>query len=101
MPPVVSLTISAALWRLFLDVFGAQGSLLFLGFATGYVIYDCLHYAFHQLPVRNRLLRRLKRHHTYHHSSKHDGNFAVSGIFWDSVFRTRIDSVSRRGQPRV
>ena len=96
MPPVVSLILLGSIWALLVLVVGAPGSLLFLGFAIGYVVYDSVHYACHQFPMRAPVLRHLHRHHTRHHYSRQEGNFAITAIFWDRVFRTVIPAKDRR-----
>ena len=95
MPPIVSLPLSAAIWTLCRLALGPLGTLLFLGFIVGYVMYDSLHYACHQLPMRGRLLRQLRRHHIRHHYTRRDGNYAVTLMGWDRVFGTRIPTKRR------
>lgn len=95
MPPVVSIIVAGSIWGGFWLVLGPPGSVLFLGFGIGYVIYDVLHYACHQLPMRGRLLQRLREHHIRHHFSGDEGNYAVTAIFWDARFGTRVPSKSR------
>lgn len=95
MPLVVSLPVSAVAWGLSLALLGAAGTWLFLGWMTGYVIYDLLHYACHQWPMTGRVGAALKRHHMRHHHFDESGNYAISAIFWDRVFGTRIDSLKR------
>jgi sterol desaturase/sphingolipid hydroxylase (fatty acid hydroxylase superfamily) len=90
MPPLVSVVISSFVWALFVLVVGPAGSNLFLGFAIGYVVYDSIHYACHQLPLRSTLMRRLRRHHIRHHYAEREGNYAITGIFWDRLFRTEV-----------
>ena len=90
MPPIVSLGVLGTCWALFLLICGPVGSLVFLGFATGYVVYDGVHYACHQFPMRSPLLRQLKRHHIRHHYAKQEGNYAITAIFWDRMFRTEL-----------
>ena len=90
MPLIVSLPWSGAIWGLFFLLLGQAGSVAFLGFAAGYVIYDAVHYACHQLPVKGRLLRALRRHHLRHHFGQADGDYAITAIFWDRVFGSRI-----------
>jgi len=92
MPPIISVVWSAAIWGALLLLLGAKGSLLFLGFAIGYVAYDSVHYACHQLPVRGRLMRMLRRHHIRHHHATREGNYAITTIFWDRAFGTLIPS---------
>lgn len=90
MPPIISMWIAGAIWGLFLLAAGPRGSLLFLGFISGYVIYDSFHYACHQFPMRAPVLRQMKRHHMRHHFAKTEGNYAITAIFWDRVFGSRL-----------
>ena len=86
MPLTVSLPLAAVIWGLALLVFGGLGHALFLGFAFGYVGYDTVHWACHQLPMRSPVAARLKRHHLRHHHVGQDANYAITAIFWDRVF---------------
>jgi len=95
MPPIVSITIGCMVWGVFVVLVGPAGSVLFLGFAIGYVVYDSIHYACHQLPMRSPLLRQLRRHHIRHHYGKREGNYAITGIFWDRVFCTDVPAKAR------
>lgn len=96
MPPVVSLPFGALLWSLCVLALGPAGSLLFLGFAGGYVIYDSVHYACHQLPMRGRLARRVRNHHMRHHYARRDGNYAITGVLWDCLFGTSLSAPKAR-----
>jgi sterol desaturase/sphingolipid hydroxylase (fatty acid hydroxylase superfamily) len=95
MPLVVSLPVAALIWAACLMLAGKPGTWLFLGFIGGYVTYDLIHYACHQRPMRGRLAAALKRHHMRHHHVDDGGNFAISAIFWDRVFGSRITSLRR------
>lgn len=95
MPLPVSVSVGALVWALFVALAGLAGTWLLLGFMTGYVIYDTVHYACHQWPMRGRLGAMLKRHHMRHHYLDEDSNFAISAIFWDRVFGSRIASLKR------
>lgn len=90
MPPIVSVVIAGMVWGVFWLLLGPAGTVLFLGFAIGYVVYDSVHYACHQLPMRSPMLRQLRRHHIRHHYARQEGNFAVTAIFWDRVFGTDV-----------
>jgi len=90
MPPIVSISISSGVWALLCAACGPAGSVIFLGFGIGYVAYDSVHYACHQMPMRGPLLRQLRQHHVRHHHSKLEGNYAITAIFWDRVFGTNI-----------
>ncbi|VWX51116.1 sterol desaturase family protein [Novosphingobium sp. 9U] len=93
MPLLVSLPVSALAWATNLALLGSSGTWLFLGWITGYVIYDLVHYACHQRPMRGGFGAVLKRHHMRHHHVDERGNYAVSAIFWDRVFGSRISSL--------
>jgi sterol desaturase/sphingolipid hydroxylase (fatty acid hydroxylase superfamily) len=95
MPPIVSMTILGTFWGLFVLLLGPVGTVLFLGFAIGYVVYDSVHYACHQFPMRGPVLGHLRRHHTHHHYAKRDGNYAITAILWDWVFGTVVSLKSR------
>ena len=90
MPPIVSVTISCGVWALLYAAFGPAGTVIFLGFGIGYVVYDSVHYACHQFPMRAPVLRQLRKHHIRHHYAKQEGNFAITAIFWDRVFGTEV-----------
>lgn len=95
MPLSVSLPVSALVWGSCAALMGLAGSWAFLGWITGYVIYDMVHYACHQWPMRGKLGSSLKRHHMRHHHIDEGGNFGISAIFWDRVFGSRIKSLKR------
>jgi sterol desaturase/sphingolipid hydroxylase (fatty acid hydroxylase superfamily) len=90
MPPMVSVIISGAIWMAFWMLLGPAGSVLYLGFGIGYVVYDVIHFACHQLPMRGPVLRQLRRHHIRHHYARQEGNYAITAIFWDRLFGTDI-----------
>lgn len=93
MPLIVSIPIAAVVWGGCLALSGPPGTWLFLGWITGYVAYDLVHFACHQWPMRGRLGSVLKRHHMRHHYVDEMGNYAISAIFWDRVFGSRITSL--------
>ena len=96
MPPIISVPVGLLLWALFFALMGHAGTWMLLGFMSGYVLYDLTHYACHQWPMRSRLGRMLKQHHMRHHFIDEGANFAITGLFWDRVFGTRVDSVRRK-----
>lgn len=95
MPLCVSLPVAATVWATCLALLGAPGAWLFFGWIAGYTLYDGLHYACHQWPMRRGLAAALKRHHMRHHYIDDTGNFAISAIFWDRAFGSRISSLKR------
>jgi sterol desaturase/sphingolipid hydroxylase (fatty acid hydroxylase superfamily) len=96
MPPVVSFPIALAVWGALDLVFAVASGWMIFGFLLGYVAYDLTHYASHQWPMRGRLGQKFKRHHMLHHFASEHGNYAVTGLFWDRVFGTRVVIGKRR-----
>jgi sterol desaturase/sphingolipid hydroxylase (fatty acid hydroxylase superfamily) len=92
MPPIISIPISGAVLCLLLLAVGSVGFLFFLGFMFGYAVYDGLHFACHQFTMRGRVLWRWQQHHLHHHYAKEEGNYAITAIFWDRVFGTKVAS---------
>ena len=90
MPPVVSFPISALVWATSVALVGPAGTWLFLGYIVGYVFYDMIHYACHQWPMRGTIGQLLKRHHMRHHHISENGNYAISAIFLDHLFGSKI-----------
>lgn len=95
MPPIVSIPVGSLIWLLFVSAVGPNGTWLLLGFMMGYVAYDLVHFACHQMPMKGRLANALKVHHMRHHHLKAGGNYAITGMIWDRVFSTRISSVRK------
>ncbi|WBO23046.1 sterol desaturase family protein [Sphingomonas abietis] len=93
MPLPVSIAVMGLAWLAFVATLGAQGTWPALGFMLGYVIYDAVHYSCHQFSMRGKLGSALKHHHMRHHYAKTTGNYAISAIFWDRVFGSRITSL--------
>jgi sterol desaturase/sphingolipid hydroxylase (fatty acid hydroxylase superfamily) len=95
MPPIVSLPVASLIWAGCVELLGPPGTWLLLGYLAGYVAYDVVHYACHQWPMSGRLALAIKKHHMRHHHIDEDGNYAISAIFWDRIFGTRIVSPKR------
>jgi sterol desaturase/sphingolipid hydroxylase (fatty acid hydroxylase superfamily) len=96
MPPVVSLPLGALIWLGCVAVIGPVGHWFFLGFVMGYVIYDLVHYACHQFAMTGTFARFLKVHHMRHHFEREGGNYAITGMIWDRLFSTRLNSKRER-----
>lgn len=101
MPPIVSVTWSAAIWAGLALMFGPAGTIVFLGFVIGYVAYDSIHYACHQLPAGGPLMRALRRHHLRHHFGREHGNYAITAIFWDRVFGSYLSAKAAAGRTKM
>jgi sterol desaturase/sphingolipid hydroxylase (fatty acid hydroxylase superfamily) len=82
--PIVTLALYAVFWLLF----GFNYSAFAVGFSVGYVVYSCLHTAFHYANIVNgNPLLKLKRRHAIHHKFDNK-NFGVTTGFWDRRFGT-------------
>jgi sterol desaturase/sphingolipid hydroxylase (fatty acid hydroxylase superfamily) len=91
MPPSASIPLSLAFFFLFNEILPVNTVFaFFLGFITGYLIYDMAHYALHHANFNNPFLKRLKQHHMLHHYLDSTKGFGVSSEFWDNIFRSKI-----------
>jgi dihydroceramide fatty acyl 2-hydroxylase len=89
MPPAVSVPLAAIVFGVLYLIFGeryAPG--LAVGFFTGYVVYDMLHYYLHHFTPRGRVGRALRERHMRHHFQDDTRGFGISAPYWDEVFRT-------------
>jgi dihydroceramide fatty acyl 2-hydroxylase len=96
MPPAVSIPLGALVFGVLYLVFGeryAPG--LAVGFFTGYLAYDMLHYYLHHFTPHGRLGRVLRERHMRHHFQDDTKGFGISAPYWDEVFRTSSRSESR------
>lgn len=100
MPPIVSIPIGALFGLLFVALAGPSGTWILLGFMTGYVAYDGVHYACHQFSMRGSVGLLLKRHHMRHHHINETGNYAITAIFLDHVFGSAITTLVDRASVR-
>ncbi len=95
MPPAGAILIMSVLWALFtLFLAGAYLETFGAFFIIGYLCYDYIHYATHHFPMRNPILRYLKRYHMLHHFSGQEGRFGVSSPLWDFAFGTTAGNLS-------
>jgi sterol desaturase/sphingolipid hydroxylase (fatty acid hydroxylase superfamily) len=91
MPPSASIPLALAFFFLFNAIFPENTVYpFFLGFITGYLIYDMAHYALHHANFKSPFLKKLKQHHMLHHYSDSTKGFGVSSEFWDNVFRSKF-----------
>ncbi|GAB6967536.1 hypothetical protein JCM25156A_15730 [Komagataeibacter kakiaceti JCM 25156] len=91
MPLSVSIPLAAVVWGTAVLCAGmATGGSIAGGFILGYVCYDIVHYACHQFPMRLSVLRAIKKHHIQHHCVEPEANFAITAIFLDRVFGTKL-----------
>ncbi len=94
MPPALSIPLALLFYGLFYGVVagllgaGRWVAPLFAGFASGYLIYDMLHYSMHHFRLKGGYLQWMRRHHMRHHAQTPELRFGVSSPLWDIVFRT-------------
>ena len=61
---------------------------LAVGFFTGYLVYDMIHYYLHHFTPQSRLGRMLRERHMRHHFQDDTRGFGISAPYWDEIFRT-------------
>jgi dihydroceramide fatty acyl 2-hydroxylase len=89
MPPAVSVPLGAVVFGVLYVIFGARYTPgLAVGFFTGYLVYDMLHYYVHHFTPRGRMGRMLRERHMRHHFQDDTRGFGISAPYWDEVFRT-------------
>ncbi len=64
------------------------GGAFTLGFALMYLTYEGLHWLDHVHPGWTPRMRRLRRHHFWHHFGSPKLNHGVTTTFWDRVYGT-------------
>jgi dihydroceramide fatty acyl 2-hydroxylase len=92
-PPVPAAPVMLTIFAGMVSVLGVARACSFgSGTLTGYVLYDCFHYACHHggsglpgVPVLGALRQRHAQHH-YH--GEHDVGFGITTLFFDVVFGT-------------
>lgn len=92
MPVPVSLILAVIFYVLFRLVFGIYNEMICAGLITGYLIYDCLHYVTHHLPMKGKVGSYLKSYHLKHHYVDSKNGYGVSSPLWDYVFNTRFSA---------
>ena len=86
MPPSASIPMALAFYYLFLILLpSGTHNAFFIGFITGYLIYDMTHYALHHANFKNGVWKKLKQHHMLHHYSDSTKGFGVISDFWDKI----------------
>lgn len=88
LPLPTSLPLAVLFYGLFKLAYGSYHEMIFSGLLSGYLAYDCLHYAFHHFAMKNPVANYLKAYHLKHHFIDHDAAYGVSTPLWDFIFRT-------------
>lgn len=68
-----------------------------MGFVTGYLAYDMVHYYTHHAHPTTKVGLMLRRLHLMHHFRDHEKGFGVSAPYWDFVFGTAERRPTRKG----
>lgn len=96
--PLAVLIIGPLLWWVFSFVLGVQYSAAFvLGVIVGFGHYEFVHWRIHFREPKNEKQQSLKNHHLAHHFSDSLMYHGVTTQFWDKVFSTLPDEVTRNG----
>jgi sterol desaturase/sphingolipid hydroxylase (fatty acid hydroxylase superfamily) len=86
MPPSASIPLAALFFALFYYLLPSNiVYACFLGFITGYLVYDMTHYALHHASFKSPFWMKLKKHHMLHHYSDSTKGYGVSSDFWDKI----------------
>ena len=86
MPPSASIPLAIGFYYLFAYLMpGGTNEAFFIGFISGYLIYDMVHYALHHANFKNGFWKKLKQHHMLHHYSDATKGYGVSSDFWDRI----------------
>lgn len=90
MPPMVSIPVGVLVGAGLAALIGPCGLWVLFGFMTGYVVYDLVHYACHQWPMKSKIGQMFKHHHMRHHHGRDNGNYAITGMMWDRLLATNL-----------
>jgi sterol desaturase/sphingolipid hydroxylase (fatty acid hydroxylase superfamily) len=87
----------AASWIAALAIWGFAPAMVFYsGMATGFVIYELVHYRVHFRTPHNRFEAYLRERHLVHHYRAPDRCFGVTSPIWDRVFSSEIAATEMR-----
>jgi sterol desaturase/sphingolipid hydroxylase (fatty acid hydroxylase superfamily) len=86
MPPSASIPLAFAFYMLFYVLLpvGANDA-FFVGFISGYLAYDMMHYALHHANFKSGAWKKLKQHHMLHHYADASKGYGVSSAIWDKL----------------
>ncbi len=64
--------------------------------SMNYIAQELIHFGTHHMPMDNRLLKIVKRHHMLHHYRGENSNFGLFWTFWDRLLGTSYEQVTKR-----
>jgi len=91
MPPSVSIPLATLFYFLFsLILEKANLYPFFSAFLLGYLVYDIGHYSIHHFNFKNKIFRKIRKHHLKHHYDDPEHGFGVSSPLWDNIFQSKF-----------
>jgi sterol desaturase/sphingolipid hydroxylase (fatty acid hydroxylase superfamily) len=96
MPPLPGLILASLFFSIFWLINSTYAFVIFPGFLIGYVTYISLHYAQHRVksPIYGPW-KALWKHHSLHHYKDPYAAYGVSTRFWDVIFGTMPEKLSK------
>ena len=89
MPPSSSLPIATIVFLIFYIPLGMAGVVTFVGFLSGYLYYELVHYSVHHKKNPGVFWNKAQqKNHLQHHFKNYNKQFGVTTTFWDRVFGT-------------
>ena len=86
-----------ASWIAGIAIWGIAPAMVFYtGMATGFVLYEFVHYRVHFRTPHNRLEAYLRERHLVHHYRATDRCFGVTSPLWDRVFSSEVAATEMR-----
>jgi hypothetical protein len=73
-------------------VVGSDWLQLFGGIATGYMLYDWVHYYTHHFRPKRGLGQWLMKYHILHHHDSPNHRFGITSPLWDLIFGTYLSN---------
>jgi len=101
MPPIGIIIYLVVFYTLFTLLLGDYGYSTLAGFATGYCVYQGIHYMVHAYRPPNNIFRALWTNHAIHHYQDDTVLFGVSSPLWDYVFGTLPKKKAKRSNVEV
>lgn len=90
MPPLPAAVIALCVWAAYRFCFSAGEALsLLAGTLFGYLLYDYLHFSFHNMSFRFPLWKKLRNYHFKHHAEPYH-HFGVSSPLWDLLAKVKV-----------
>ncbi|ORE96140.1 fatty acid hydroxylase [Stappia sp. 22II-S9-Z10] len=66
--------------------------------SMNYIAQELIHFGTHHMPMNNRVLNIVKRHHMLHHYRSEDANFGLFWTFWDRLLGTSYEQAAKKAK---